>query len=278
MGHRLWNAQHDRATGVHKHSYRKNLEKTFVNKLPQPVVESYEDKEKRETKITIDNLKKILPTGKKHLATQQFVDSFNKTLESSEIRQELRENFLGYTQVLQDGRYRIEDYLSAVKYVSYKLMGDSNVVAWSKTFPERYTSLVQKGIADRDLDSRVAMYNRNQLVNKILEQSLIPTHVLNQDIYQKAINTQAELMMTARSEKVRSDAANSLLTHLKMPETSKVQLDVNVKQDDSINELRKTTMELVSQQKRMIEAGAMTTREVAHSKIIEGEVEDITDD
>jgi hypothetical protein len=244
-------------------------------KIEAKVLETYEDKEKRECQVSIDTLKKILPTGKKYLATPEFVKKLNTVLGNSDIRQELRENFLGYTQVMADGRYKIEGYLNAVKYVSYKLMGDSNVVAWSKTFPERYQHLVQKGIVERDLDSRVAMYNRSALVNKILEQTLIPTHVLNQDVYQKAINTQAELMLTARSEKVRSDAANSLLTHLKMPETSKVQLDVNVKQDESILELRNSTMELVAQQKKMLQAGAMTTKEVAHSRIIHGEIEDV---
>ena len=101
-----------------------------------------------------------------------------------------------------------------------------------------------------------------------MEQTLIPSYVLNQDLYQKALNVQAELMLTAKSEKVRSDAANSLLTQLKMPEVNKVQLDVNVKEDGSIAALRESTLELVRQQRLMVEAGAMNAQEVAHSKLV----------
>ena len=95
----------------------------------------------------------------------------------------------------------------------------------------------------------------------------MPSYVLNQDLYQKALNVQAELMITAKSEKVRSDAANSLLTHLKMPETQKVELDIGVKEDGSIAALRATTLELARQQRLMVEAGALNAQQVAHSKL-----------
>jgi hypothetical protein len=101
-----------------------------------------------------------------------------------------------------------------------------------------------------------------------MEQTLIPSYVLNQDLYQKALNVQAELMLTAKSEKVRSDAANSLLTQLKMPETQKVELSVGIKEDGSIAALRASTLELSRQQRLMMEAGAMNAQEVAHTKLI----------
>jgi hypothetical protein len=79
-------------------------------------------------------------------------------------------------------------------------------------------------------------------------------------------------MLNARSEKVRTDAANSLLGHLKMPEVAKVELDVNVKEDDSIDELRRSTLELVEQQRKMIQAGAMKAGDIAKQKVVVGEV------
>jgi hypothetical protein len=101
----------------------------------------------------------------------------------------------------------------------------------------------------------------------IFEQTLIPSYVLNQDLYQKALNVQAELMVTSHSDKVRCDAANSLLTHLKMPETQKIELEIGVREDSSIAALRQTTLELSRQQRLMMESGAMNAQEVAHSKI-----------
>ena len=179
-----------------------------------------------------------------------------------------RDNLISYASVMADGKFKMESYVSAVKYVSHKLMGATNIAAYVKTFPDKYQDFINRGVDTKDIASYVTAYNKSKLVNLIMEQTLIPSYVLNQDLYQKALNVQAELMLTAKSEKVRSDAANSLLTQLKMPEVNKVQLDVNVKEDGSIAALRESTLELVKQQRLMVEAGAMNAQEVAHSKLV----------
>jgi hypothetical protein len=75
-------------------------------------------------------------------------------------------------------------------------------------------------------------------------------------------------MVNANSEKVRSDAANSVLTHLKPPETKKIELDISVKEDKSLSDLKSATMELVAAQRLALQAGSTTIEGVAHSKII----------
>jgi len=147
-------------------------------------------------------------------------------------------------------------------------MGCTNIDAYTKTFPDKYTRFMAQGVAAKDIASYVTAYNKSKLVNLIFEQTLIPSYVLNQDLYQKALNVQAELMTTANSEKVRCDAANSLLTHLKMPETQKVELEIGVREDSSIAALRATTLELARQQRLMVESGAMNAQEVAHGKLV----------
>ena len=52
---------------------------------------------------------------------------------------------------------------------------------------------------------------------------------------------------------------------------TKISLDVQVKEDDSVKELRDATLELVAQQRRMIESGAMNAKEVAEGKLITGD-------
>ena len=174
---------------------------------------------------------------------------------------------------MKDGKFKMESYINAVRYVGFKLRGDSNIDAYVKTFPDKYQRFINQGVNSKDIASYVTAYNKSKLVNLIYEQTLVPSYVLNQDLYQKALNVQAELMMTAASEKVRTEAANSLLSHLKMPETKKVELDIGMKEDKTIEALRASTLELVAQQRKMIQAGAMNAQEVAHTKlIIEGEV------
>jgi len=218
--------------------------------------------------LTLEQFQRALPDKVKKSVSQDLIDAVNKTLADPEMYEQYRDNLLSYTKVMADGRFKISNYIDAVKYVSHKLLGCSNIDAYMKTFPSKYQGFINQGVTAKDIASYVSAYNKSKLVNLIFEQTLVPHYVLNQDLYQKALNVQAELMVSANSEKVRCDAANSLLTHLKMPETQKVELDVNVKEDSSIQALRETTLALARQQRLMLEAGAMNAQEVAHSRLV----------
>lgn len=224
------------------------------------------------TEITVAELQTAMPAQIKGKVTESLVDKINKIAMDDEFRENYRDNLISYTSVMQEGRFTIEQYLNAVRYVSYKIMGDTNVKAYMRTFPDKYTNFKSKGVKDKDIASYVTAYNKSKLVNLIYDQSMIPTHVLNADLFQKALNTQAELMMTAASEKVRSDAANSLLTHLKPPETKKLELEVTHKESSIVDDLRRATMEHARVLKDSIASGASNAKEVAHgSLVIEGE-------
>lgn len=228
------------------------------------------------TPLTAEQFKQVLPDKVKKSVSQELIDQINSTLSDPEMYEAYRDNLLSYSKVMADGRFKIDQYISAVKYVSHKLMGATNIEAYSKTFPDKMQRFAAQGVSAKDIASYVTAYNKSKLVNLIFEQTLIPSYVLNQDLYQKALNTQAELMVSAKSEKVRCDAAHSLLTHLKMPETQKVELEIGVKEDSAIAALRATTMELARQQRLMLEAGAMNAQDVAHSRlVIEGEAREV---
>lgn len=218
--------------------------------------------------LTVEQFKSALPEKVKKSLNQELIDQINSTLNDPEMFEAYRDNLLSYTKVMADGRFKIQNYVDAVKYVSHKLMGCTNIKSYIKTFPDKYARFVAQGVTPKDIASYVTAYNKSKLVNLIFEQTLIPSYILNQDLYQKALNVQAELMVSANSEKVRCDAANSLLTHLKMPETQKVELEIGIKEDSSIAALRATTLALSRQQRLMLESGAMNAQEVAHSNLI----------
>lgn len=225
------------------------------------------------TALTVEQFKQALPDKVKKSINQELIDQVNKTLSDPDMYEAYRDNLLSYTRVMADGRFKVSEYINAVKYVSHKLMGDSNIEAYSKTFPDKIQRFSANGVAAKDIASYVTAYNKTKLVNLIFEQTLVPSYVLNQDLYQRALNVQAELMVSAKSEKVRSDAAAHLLNALKMPETKKVELDINVKEDSSIDALRKATMELAKQQRLAMESGAMNAQEIAHTKVMGNVVE-----
>ena len=223
--------------------------------------------------LTIDQFKNALPDKLKKSVNQELIDSVNGTLADPEMFEAYRDNLLSYTKVMADGRFKVSNYVDAVRYVSHKLMGATNIEAYIKTFSDKYNRFLAQGVTPKDIASYVTAYNKSKLVNLIFEQTLIPSYVLNQDLYQKALNVQAELMITSKSDKVRCDAANSLLTHLKMPEVTKVELEIGVREDSSIAALRETTLALSRQQRLMVEAGMMNAQQVAHSKLMVIDVE-----
>jgi len=217
--------------------------------------------------LTEEEFRLALPDKVKKSVNQALIDQINNTLSNPEEFEHYRNNLVSYASVMRDGKFKIEQYLDAVRYVSFKLMGCTNIEAYTKTFPDKIKAFHAASVAPKDIASYVSAYNKGKLVNLIFEQTLVPVHVLNMDMYQKALNAQFELGMNAQSEKVRSDALNSVMTQLKPPETKKVELEISTKEDSSIDALRRTTMELVAAQKLALNSGSMNAQEVAHQRL-----------
>lgn len=225
--------------------------------------------------LTRQQIEQALPGNLKSAATDQLTDILNNVLLEPEIASEFRNNFISYTHVLKDGKFKTEDYLHAVAYVSFKLMGMTNRESYEKTFPDRMQTLVARGESSKNIAAYVTAYSKGKLVNLILEQTMVPTWVLNQDLYQKAINVQADLMLTANSEKVRTEAANSLLTHLKKPEIKEFQISVEQKENSGMNELKDALLNMAKKQTQLLEGG-MSTRDMAAIPLIEGEYVEVS--
>ena len=222
--------------------------------------------------VTKTQLLRTLPKKLHGNLTDDILDTLNKSITDPNFREVYRDNLLGFTNVITEGKYKLQSYIDAVKYVTYKFTGSKDIEAYAKTFPDRYQRLVSEGATSKTISAYAATYKKTQLVQKIFEQNMIPVHLFNHDVFQKAINVQAQLMVSANSEKVRSDAANSLLSHLKPPEIKKIELDVGIKQDKSLDDLRDATRELVEMQRAQLASKTLSPREIAHSKIISDEV------
>lgn len=225
-------------------------------------------------RLTVDELRAALPDKMKKSISQNLIDQINDTLMDEEEYENYRNNLVSYTSVLADGKFKIEQYLDAVRYTSFKVQGATNIEAYAKTFPHKIQRFQREGVSDKDIASYVSAYNKGKLVNLIMQQTLVPTWVLNQDLHQKAINHLALLMITAKSEKVQADSAAALLTHLKPPEAAKVEISVKPQEDGGLNALRQTMMELAQQQSIAIRSGMMNVQEVAHQKLEYTDVEE----
>lgn len=227
--------------------------------------------------ITTDDIKKVLPDHLKTSATQSLADMLNQISTDPDAARTIRETFLGHTVVLKEGKFKIEDYVHAAAYVSYRLMGYNKQESYSRTFPARYQAMVARGANSSTISAHIAGFNGGKLVNLVMDQALIPVHVLNQDMFQAAIVEQHRIMTTGKSEMVRMQAANSLLTHLKPPERKQIELSIFTPETSGMVELKDMLTTLAAKQLELIEGGA-STREIAHQKLIPavGDMIDVT--
>lgn len=219
--------------------------------------------------FSLEEVKDAVPKSLRSSVTTSLVDKLNSLPEEGEL---IRQNFITYSKVLTDGKYKVSDYLSAVMYVSYKLMDCSNEEAYRKTFPDRYNSLLQKGLSRKDISAYVSAYNKGKLVNSILEQTMIPSWILHQDKYNKALNILEDIMVNGRSENVRMKAADSILTHLAKPEAVAPLININT-EHTSINEIKELLVRVATRQQDTIRSG-VPTKEVIQEKIVDAQYEE----
>lgn len=220
------------------------------------------------TALTIEEFKEAMPSHIRKNISIEVIKDINAAIADPEVLAVYRENVLGLSSVMKEGRFKMSDYLSAVKFVSYRLLSNDQIASWSKTFPDRYNDMIKRGNSRSEIASVCSRYASSKLVVLLMGQSMMPTHILNAPLFQEALNVQAELMRSACSEKVRCEAAANLLATLKPPEVKKVELSLGIQEDESIAALRASTMELVRMQQDLIRDGGASVRTIAESKLV----------
>lgn len=203
--------------------------------------------------VTSEQLELALGS-KRNWASQELVTTLNSI--ETDGADLVRENWLTHANVLREGTYSLDQYTTAIKYVSLKQMGHTNQQAYSIALADRYQELVAKGYDDQRISSHVSAYHKGALVQKILAQSTVPLYMLYQDEAHKAIKTLVQVMTEPNASfKTRAEAADKLLTHIKRPEAAKVELEVSQKASDGMNELTAMMRDLAKKQLAAIESG-----------------------
>jgi len=201
--------------------------------------------------------------------SKSLVDKINQLATSVELSESYKDNLVTFTSVLTKGAFTPAQYVSAVQYVSYRLMGQTIQDAWRKTFPERYQTLLSKGTPAKDISSHASAYNKTKLVNLITEQSLIPSYIINNHYFQEALDVQVSIMRDhTQSGKVRSDAAAKVKEYTVMPDaiiTNKE--EVSSKGMDIIAELAKSVTALAEGKRTSIIEGRATAQEIARKPV-----------
>lgn len=222
--------------------------------------------------LDLATVKRALPGNLSSMANQNLVDMLNTIADDPDEAQAIQENFVTYSTVLKDGKYKTQDYVNAVKFVSYKLMDMSDQDAYFRTFPDKLARWTAEGKDKRWTSGNISMFKKGKLVQAIMEQSLVPSWVLNAHLHQKALNVQADLMQNAQSELVRTQAANSLLTHLAKPKEVGPLINLDMRDSSGVKELKNTLAALAQGQINAIKSG-VPTKDIASQNLVRDDEE-----
>lgn len=219
--------------------------------------------------ITAQQIHAALPKGVSLNITDDLVSHINGLLTDEKLAQNFRDNLMSYTTVLKEGKFKAESYVAAVEYVCRKLMGESNESAYAKVFPDRYNKLILAKKSSKDISAYVSAYHKSKLVGLVMAQTMTPVWVHNQWAVQEAINTQVMIMRDEKAgHMAKVQAANSILTHLKQPETAKVELDIAVQESSVLEDLKATMQDFAAHQRKLIEKGDAKVIDIASSDIV----------
>lgn len=223
--------------------------------------------------LQLEAFKKLVPKSQRSLITQEFLDKVEESVKDPLIAEQFKEGVISYSKVLHTGKYKMDDYLNAVKYVSYKMLGMSNIDAYAATFPERYQRLKDEG--QTQIDAFCSMYNKNKLVMQIYEQTIVPSHILNAPLYQDALN---ELAIMIKDPSVRGmikvKACEAVLAHTKAPEVIENKFTIGIEQNETIADLRAVTEQLAETYRFALEKGHRNLKQLAEKSIIDAEFEE----
>lgn len=223
--------------------------------------------------VTKDQLMATMPPSLKHNITDNLVNMVNTASNDVDELENIRGNFVNFSSVMREGRYSMEEYFNAVKYVSFKLMQHNNQEAYIRTFPDRYQNLLARGATPKEISSYVHAYNKGKLVNAIWEQSIIEPWILYNDKFSLGIKALVEVIEDPNvSNRDKWSSADKLLTHLKKPETA-AGLNINIGTtvtEDTLDRLDQALDRLSNMQQSTIGNGS-NAKEIAESNIINGE-------
>lgn len=227
------------------------------------------------SEITLPELAQAVPSHIKAKVDQSLVDHINGLVADPELAEMYRENLITYTNVLEKGKFKINAYIDAVRYVSFKCLGENNLKAYIQTFPDKYAAWKASGVSEDTINKYVYSYNWGKLVQLIWQQAMTPFLLLNQAARQRALNVQLQLAETSKSDTVKTMAANSILTHLKPPEENNHELEITITESSALTDLKDVVARMAKTQHEQLVRGTHTAKDVAHqSVVIEGECSD----
>ena len=231
--------------------------------------------------ITIEDVQRGLPS-RKNAVTNEIVEILNQSVNEPEFQGEsLLQTAITYENIMTKNRAGIREYVDAIRFCAYLIsMEDNYTEAYKRTFSYRdfvkeRMNVDTKSVKYAELTSAASRYKRNsKLVADLLTYSQAPMEIMFLGLRYKAVGVLADVMMNARQDRDKINAAKELLAATKGPETQKIELDIGVKENSAIANLNEQLSVLAGKQKMLLEAGARDLSDFGSMKVKQEEIVD----
>lgn len=230
--------------------------------------------------VTVDELKKIFPK-KKESITEELVDIINDANNNPFFSgDEFLSTVITYKDVLEKNKASIKDYLTAIRFCAYLESEDFNLTeAFIKS--HSHTEFVQKKMNSptnsseyKQLTNAASRYRKRPIVVQILTQSQLGLHLMFQGELYRAINVLSDIMVNGRSEMARVAAAKEILANVKAPETTKIELDIGLRNENAMESLNAQLAQFAMESYKQLKNGQTDLKQLGSMKI-EEEVIDV---
>ena len=234
--------------------------------------------------VTVEELKKIFPK-KKESITEELVDIINDANNNPFFSgDEFISTVITYKDVLEKNKASIKDYLTAIRFCAYLESEDFNLTeAFIKS--HSHTEFVQKNMNSpttsseyRQLTNAASRYRKRPIVVQILTQSQLGLHLMFQGELYRAINVLSDIMVNGRSEMARVAAAKEILANVKAPETTKIELDIGLRNENAMESLNAQLAQFAMESYNQLKNGQTDLKQLGSMKIEEEVIDAEVDD
>lgn len=192
------------------------------------------DREDAELELR-ESLKVILPKDmseeEKDQVTKELVIEVDAKVEEG-IRDQYKANLVTFSSITQEGsRVKIQDYLLAVKFVTYRNSGMNIIDAYKATKRGEVAKAKAEGITDDQIMNRAKSYSQTKLVKSLNKIGQTQLHIVYGDYIIDGVERMHKIIMKG-SDKNAIDAFGAL-TKAIMPKE-----DININIGDSAIETK----------------------------------------
>ena len=186
---------------------------------------------------------------------------------------EFVDSLIAFEDIGRTSRNSTEQYIKAVQFTTYVVMGDSYTEAFKKTHPDR----AMKATSDENIASYASIYANGRLVKEIMQRMTLHNSMLFKDKEFKARKELFNILMDeSQSGKTRVEAGKVFLDNqYREQKDAGININMNMGGGSAIDDINQALTKLANKQKDAIEAGYMDLKEVAEAKIIEARIDDV---